>query len=128
VVTSSLVFEGNGRVNEYVGGYSDWLRQRRPHPVAGAPAGKRPSKENQKPRPPANKLSYKDQRELDSLPRRIEALETTIEELHARMTDPAFYQLSRQVIAAEKAHLLSAESDLQSAYQRWEELEQMRNT
>jgi ATP-binding cassette subfamily F protein uup len=128
VVTSSLVFEGNGRVNEYVGGYSDWLRQRRPHPVAGAPAGKRPRKENQKPRPPANKLSYKDQRELDSLPRRIEALETTIEELHARMTDPAFYQLSRQVIAAEKAHLLSAESDLQSAYQRWEELEQMRNT
>jgi ATP-binding cassette subfamily F protein uup len=128
VVTSSLVFEGNGRVTEYVGGYSDWLRQRRPHVPSEAPAGKPPSEETQKPRQPVNKLSYKDQRELDSLPRRIEALENTIEELHARMTDPAYYQLPRQVISAEKEQLLSAETDLQSAYQRWEELEKMRMT
>ena len=127
VVTGSLVFEGNGRVNEYVGGYSDWLRQRRPQRDSEVLAAKPPRKEPQKQRPPASKLSYKDQRELDLLPRQIEALETTIEELHTRMAEPAFYQLPGEVIAAEKDQLQRAETDLQSAYQRWEELEGLRN-
>jgi ATP-binding cassette subfamily F protein uup len=127
VVTSSLVFEGNGRVNEYVGGYSDWLRQRRPDPAPPMAAEKRPRKETAKPRPPANKLSYKDQRELDLLPRRIETLEAAIEASHARMADPAFYQLPGETIVAEKDQLLSAETELQSAYQRWEQLEQLKN-
>lgn len=127
VVTSSLVFEGNGLVNEYVGGYSDWLRQRRSHTAISAPMEKQPHREIHKPRPQAGKLGYKDQRELDGLPLRIEALETTIEQLHIRMADPAYYQLPREAIAAEKDQLQRAETDLQSAFERWENLEQLRN-
>ncbi len=128
VVTSSLVFEGDGRVNEYVGGYNDWLRQRRALRTPAASVGKGPRRETRKPRPPVSKLSYKDQRELDLLPNRIQALESAIEALHGRMADPAFYQLPGEAIAAGKDQLRSAETDLQCAYRRWEELEQLKNT
>jgi ATP-binding cassette subfamily F protein uup len=128
VVTSSLVFEGNGRVNEYVGGYSDWLRQRDSLAADAPPAVDQPRKAPQKPRPQATRLSYKEQRELDQLPRSIEALERTIEAIHERMADPAFYQLPGDAIAAEKDQLRDAETDLQAAYQRWEALEQLRQS
>ncbi|MFA7620110.1 MAG: ATP-binding cassette domain-containing protein, partial [Thiohalomonadaceae bacterium] len=94
VVTSTLAFEGEGVVREYVGGYSDWVRQRpvkavvpkrsEPKPQPAAPT----AEQRQKPR----KLSYKDQRELEQLPSRIEALEAELVELHQRLSDPAFYQ------------------------------------
>ena len=128
VVTSSLVFEGNGQVNEYVGGYSDWLRQRDSRAADAPPAVDQPRKTPPKPRPQATRLSYKDQRELDQLPRRIEALESAIEAIHERMADPAFYQLPGDAIAAEKDQLQNAETDLQAAYQRWEALEQLRQS
>jgi ATP-binding cassette subfamily F protein uup len=124
VVTSSLVFEGNGQVNEYVGGYSDWIRQRRP---PDQPVEKRTGKASRKSRPPAARLGYKDQRELDLLPGRIEVLENTIEELHTRMADPEFYQLPNEAISAGKDQLQLASTELQNAYRRWEELEQLRN-
>ncbi|MGD8843071.1 MAG: ATP-binding cassette domain-containing protein [Gammaproteobacteria bacterium] len=128
VVSSTLVFEGNARVAEYVGGYSDWLRQR-PARVSDSTAtvAQTPRKETRKPRPRSNRLSYKDQRELDQLPRRIEALESEIEALHARMADPAFYQQPGETIAAEKDRLQAAETELDSAFRRWEELEQARD-
>src|SRR5690606_8161214 len=99
VVTSTLVMEGDGRVGEYVGGYSDWLRQR-PAPAAPKAAVARPAPQPAAVATPAaspapagkRKLSYKDARELEQLPGRIEALEAELADLAAAMSDPAFYQ------------------------------------
>ena len=66
-------------------------------------------------------------RELDQLPKRIEELETEIGDIHERMADPAFYQLPGDEIAAQKERLAGVEADLQTAYQRWEELEQSKS-
>ena len=125
VVTSTLVFEGEGRIGEYIGGYSDWLRQRTiPRPATAArpqtavapvrtaaPAGK------------ARKLSYKDQRELDGLPARIEGLEAEQATLQARVSDPGFYRQPGDDIAATLARLEVLGDELRSCYVRWEELE-----
>ncbi len=72
------------------------------------------------------KLSYKDQRELDTLPQRIEGLEAEVETLHATMADPAFYQQDGTEIAKTKEQLESVEQALAEAYERWEVLEEMR--
>src|SRR5690554_6834941 len=92
VVTSTLVFEGEGRVNDYVGGYQDWLRQRRPAADKPRTDAHKPAAREAAARRKTHKLSYKDQRELDALPQTIEALEAEQEALHAQMADPAFYQ------------------------------------
>lgn len=128
VITSCLVLEGHGRVGEYVGGYSDWLRQRskaekeaetetsEPAPVS-KPAPAQPATA----RPP--KLSYKLARELEQLPAKVELLESEIAALGARMNEPDFYRQDPAEIAraSERAQALQAELDL--AYQRWEALE-----
>jgi ATP-binding cassette subfamily F protein uup len=120
-VTGVLAFEGQGVVREYVGGYEDWLRQRpAPEPAAAGP-GAAPARE--RPRAAPRKLSYKDQRELDELPRRIEALEAEQAELHARMADPAFFRQDGGAIAADQARLAELEQALEAAYGRWEALE-----
>ncbi|MCG6862618.1 MAG: ATP-binding cassette domain-containing protein [Chromatiaceae bacterium] len=126
VVTSTLAFEGDGIVREYVGGYDDWLRQR----PAIKPTGeaKKP-KTNQRPRQKARsedssgKLSFKERRELQALPAQIEALETEQAALHERMADPAFYQLEGSAIAAAKERLATVEKQLEQAFARWEILE-----
>jgi ATP-binding cassette subfamily F protein uup len=128
VVSSSLVFEGNGRVNEYVGGYDDWLRQRKPpeakekktekpKPIEKAQSG------GQQAQPARKKLSYKDQRELEQLPKRIEELESELEAVQVRMADPDFYQSGGDEIAAAKQRMEEIELELASAYERWEALE-----
>jgi ABC transport system ATP-binding/permease protein len=133
VVTSTLVFEGDGRVNEYVGGYSDWLRQRR----AIAVAAKTPSPRSAQPqpipaavRPPARggaakprKLSYKDQRELDAMPAAIQRLEVEQAELAAAIADPELFR--RDPAAADTAvrRLQSVQQELEAAFARWEVLE-----
>jgi len=123
VVTSSLVFEGNACVNEYVGGYTDWLRQRKTE-TKKTPGTEERSVTNSEPsKSEARKLSYKDQRELDQLPQRIENLETTIEAIHRAMANPAFYQSPGEHITGEKNRLAAAEDELALAYQRWEELD-----
>lgn len=127
VVTSTLVFEGGGNVQEYVGGYDDWLRQ---HPTARAadPAPK-PKKHPEPPKrkPSAEtipgKLSYKDQRELQALPVRIESLETEQTALHGYLADPAFYRQAGSTIAETKERLATLEDQLEQAYARWEALE-----
>ena len=128
VVTSTLVFEGDGRVQEYVGGYEDWLRQRsrgvrlqvdpdRPR-RAKAPADGLLSAA------PANKkLSYKEQRELDALPARIDALESEQRELNARIAGPDFYKESRDAIAAALARVDELSRELADAYTRWHALD-----
>jgi ATP-binding cassette subfamily F protein uup len=123
VVTSTLVFEGQGRVNEYAGGYDDWLWQRKGPAPAESPTlverqeKARPQKE--KPR----KLSFKEQKELKTLPQRIEQLETEQRQVQASLADPAFYRETGDKVAAAKARLAALEQELESVYRRWEELE-----
>jgi ATP-binding cassette subfamily F protein uup len=137
VVTSTLAMEGDGRVGEYVGGYSDWLRQR-PVPVApappaqaGAPAsgagaairgGASPAT-SAAPTPGKRKLGFKENRELEQLPARIEALETQVAAATDAMHDPAFYQRDGAAITAHGVALARVQAELDAAYARWEELE-----
>ncbi|TAL75227.1 MAG: ATP-binding cassette domain-containing protein [Rhodanobacter sp.] len=122
VVSSTLVLEGNGHVGEYVGGYSDWLRQR---PVAATPVVPAPAPAAVPP-PVAiakRKLSYKDQRELEQLPARIEALEQDIAARGAAMNAPAFFQQESTTIVAANEALAKLQGELDAAYVRWTELD-----
>lgn len=127
VVTSVIAFEPGG-VREYVGGYSDWLRQR--------DAAALPKKQSVSPRKTSTtvqevterkpqKLSYKDKRELDQLPAQIESLETEISTLHEQMADASFYRLPAEEIAATQKRLRQLETHVATAYVRWQELEQL---
>ncbi len=123
VVTSTIAFEGEGRVAEYVGGYDDWLRQRT---TQQPPAAKNKAPKQEKPaktRP--RKLSFKERQEFETLPQRIEELETEQESLHQQMADPAFYKESGDQVAVVKARLEELENKLEQAYDRWGELEQV---
>ncbi|MGE3955417.1 MAG: ATP-binding cassette domain-containing protein [Vicinamibacterales bacterium] len=129
VVTSTIVFEGDGRVEEYVGGYADWLRQRRKvegAPAAGARTSSAPVPASGPPTQSsaaARKLSYKEQRELEALPGRIEALESEHAQLQAAMAAPEFYKEGADAIAKAMARNGAVEEELLVAYERWDELE-----
>jgi ATP-binding cassette subfamily F protein uup len=126
VVTRSLVFEGNGVVGDYVGGYADWLRQR------SAPAASSPTATS----PPARAaaaasvsrpvLDARQRRELDALPARIEKLEGEQTALAEQMNAAGFYDSPRAVIDKVEARLGSLQSELATAYARWEQLEALR--
>ena len=130
VVTSTLALEGDGRLAEYVGGYSDWLRQRAmPRQDAKATSmdpGLRRDDE-QKPSPPApaakKKLSFKEQRELEQLPARIEQLESEIATRTEAMNAPAFFQQDSNAIVAANEALTTLQTELDAAYARWEVLD-----
>jgi ATP-binding cassette subfamily F protein uup len=152
VVTSTIVFEGGGRVQEYVGGYEDWLRQRdgatsnraglKTHPLPNKlpkqSVGDGPATPTRLPRrgprlqavPTATltkrKLSYKEQRELDALPSRIEALEAEQRDLTARIVAPDFYKAPRTDIEAALARVDPLVNELTDAYARWHDLESRR--
>ncbi|SDY37870.1 ATP-binding cassette, subfamily F, uup [Allochromatium warmingii] len=121
VVTSTLVFEGDGIVREYVGGYEDWLRQR-PRPIVAAPkANTRPATPpTAQSKPSRDKLSYKETRELAELPERIEALEHEQSALHTRLADPTLYQSDGAAVISVQARLAAIETELTAAYARWE--------
>jgi ATP-binding cassette subfamily F protein uup len=120
VVTSTLVFEGRAQVNEYVGGYSDWLRQRKVVDAA-PPASALP--EAARARPKARRLSYKEQRELEAMPEKIRLLEAEQLRLQSAIADPALFQgpVARGTAALQRMQSLAAE--IESAYARWDELE-----
>jgi len=128
VVTSTLAFEDDGLIHEYVGDYDDWLRQRpetttKKQETSQEPRQDKPSKAGtEKPK----KLSYKDQRELDQLPQKIEALETEVGELHEQMSQPDFYQQEGVHIAESQTRLEALETELTEYYERWERLEELR--
>jgi ATP-binding cassette subfamily F protein uup len=131
VVTSTFVFEGDGRVQEYVGGYEDWLRQRRDAGGANASAARevRPSGA----RAPADwsaparkKLSYNEQRELARLPAHIDALETEQRTLTEKIGAPEFYREGGAAIGAALARVDSLQQELARLYERWDELESQR--
>ncbi len=130
VVTSTLVLEGDGRVSEFVGGYSDWLRQRGDPPVQrdkpaadgrpGQPvAARAPVRQARK----AGRLSYKEQQELKDLPGRIEKLEAEQSRLHTAVGAAGFYQQPGDRIAATLERLESVGKEIEAAYHRWEGLE-----
>jgi ATP-binding cassette subfamily F protein uup len=139
VVTSTLVFEGNGRVGEYVGGYTDWLRyakqqrvvQKPPSPPkAQAPKQKIISTTDKsfdvaqaKPNGKSKKMSLKDQRELAELPAKIESLEAEQARLHATLGDPVFYRQHGPEVTAALARLDALNKELAVCYARWERLE-----
>jgi ATP-binding cassette subfamily F protein uup len=127
VVTSTLVLEGEGRVKEYAGGYDDWLRQR---PPELAPEKAEPAKERARPAAPPKerprRLTYTEQRELESLPDRIEVLEAELSELHQAMADPAFYRQDSTEIVKTTTRAQSLERELAEAYRRWDVLETLR--
>jgi ATP-binding cassette subfamily F protein uup len=130
VVTSCLAFEGDGRVKEYVGGYSDWLRQRSPATATreAAPQKAAVSAAKTEAKKPAagKKLSYKDQRELDQLPARIEALEQETQTLHAKLADPELYKRDPEASKQVSVRLKEIETALSEANARWEILEALR--
>jgi ATP-binding cassette subfamily F protein uup len=120
VVTSTIVFEGDGRIREYIGGYDDWLRQR-PQPESDLKSKTRPKEKTRQER--ARKLTFKEKKEVAELPLQIEALETEVAELHAKMANPDFYRTSGTQVAATTARLETIEAELTETYARWEELE-----
>jgi ATP-binding cassette subfamily F protein uup len=126
VVTSTMVFEGEGKIGEYVGGYDDWLRQR-PSDKAQTEGMPQKKKQDSRQRERAQKISYKDQRELDSLPLQIEQLEAEQQQLHSVLSDPEFYRRDGAQIAAAKARLADVKHELDKAYERWETLEALYN-
>ena len=104
VVTSTLVLEGEGRVGEYVGGYQDWLRQRAPSAAPKSDAG--PAKtEAARSSPTRKRLGYMEQRELDRLPERVEALEQALEQAQTKLTDPNLYRQDGAVIVSARETL-----------------------
>ena len=121
VVTSLLVFEGDGQIGEYAGGYSDWLAR---HQSAQTPrtAEKKKARKQQRSKQRERKLSFNEQRQLDALPDQIEALEAEQSALHEQMADPAFYQQNGEDVTAAQTRLEQIDNDLKQAYARWEEL------
>ena len=136
VVTSSLVMEGGGKVGEYAGGYSDWLVQRPQIDTSPKKAKKSESEKSRrsdsKAKDPSaggkRKLTYKEKRDLEELPGRIESLEQEQGELQAKLADPELYKRGdSDEIQSAKTRLEEVESELETAYDRWAELEEIEN-
>jgi ATP-binding cassette subfamily F protein uup len=131
VVTQTIAHEGEGRWKEYVGGYADWQRMRAATSLASLPAA-RPAAEGRTPplapEPPAarTKLTYKETRDLDELPERIEALESEQRALAAQLADPDVYRDDPGGVRTLHARFAAIEGELEAAFARWEALEAKR--
>ncbi|WP_087017687.1 ATP-binding cassette ATPase Uup [Thaumasiovibrio subtropicus] len=135
-VTTSWIFEGNGQIDEYVGGYHDAQHQRANSAAMQAKLEaeriekkrlseeKKAAKQTEK-KTNSKRLSYKLQRELESLPEKIEQLEHEIAKLQEDINDPAFFQQNDDVTKATLSRLNDAEQEFEIAFERWEELEAM---
>lgn len=130
VVTSTIVFEEDGHIQEYVGGYTDWLRQG--HALAetdnpfATTSSVQAAAERRTPKKP-NKLSYMDQRELDHLPGEIEALETSIADLQQVMSQADFYSQEHGIVQSRLQELADAQALLEQRIERWAELETLQS-
>ncbi len=135
VVTSTLAFEGNGVVKEYVGGYQDWLRQGGKFSVKSITSAEKDtaevkveksittiSKTTVEKKTSSKKLSYKDQRELDSLPVEIEKLEQQQETLQKETSEADFFQQEHAVVNKKLEELAAVTEKLEACYERWLEL------
>ena len=128
VVTSTLVFEAAGRVEHYVGGYSDWLKMGkslRDVDNLATQAGAAVDSDDSAiaVAKPVKKLSYKLQRELDAIPLKIEELESEISELETAIAAPGFYQQEYSETESVMNQLSHKQAELDKLLERWEELE-----
>jgi len=129
VVTSTLVFEEDGKVGEYVGGYEDWIRQRKPN-KSSTLSGKSSSKKikiskqenNKNNSSEKKKLGFNEKRELASLPDNIEAMENQQQALEQRIGQSNFYQQEKDVISETMSTLKQLQGELKESYERWEYL------
>jgi ATP-binding cassette subfamily F protein uup len=126
VCTSTIVFDDDNQVREYVGGYDDWLKQRAQDKLAAAQNKKtvpqvKSTQTNQKAK---SKLTYQEELDLAALPKQIESLEAEQAQLHDEMSAPEFYQQSPQAIADVQDKLAAVSEQLEQAYERWEVLEE----
>src|SRR5438132_774680 len=119
VVTSTLVFEGNGKISDYIGGYQDYLHQRevtiQKKSVPIVQETKKAVVKNLK------KLSFKEQRELDELPKKIERLESEQAALQQQLADPESYKQGKEAVAQLAQRLKTVEMEITQAYQRWDD-------
>jgi ATP-binding cassette subfamily F protein uup len=126
VVTSTIVFEAQGVINEYVGGYSDWLRQRRVSQPAMTNQQSQPIKKPKQVN--KQKLSYKQKQQLDAFPAQIATLETQQSVIHDQISDANFYTGDQQQINQALADAKQIEQQLEQAYAEWDELETLQET
>jgi len=124
VVTGVLVLAGGGRVEEYVGGYSDWLARREPPAPAPAKGTARKSARTARPRQKRG-LNMKEKRELQALPDRIEALEVRVGQLTERLSDPSLYRHQGDEVRRINEELHAAQEELEQAYRRWQALDEL---
>ena len=108
-------------MNDYVGGYDDWMAKRILPPQPEAPQKSAPTKSGQP--APRKKLSFKERRDLEELPSRIEALEEEQAQWHACLADPAFFRKPKAEITQATERSEAVATELEAAYRRWEELE-----
>ncbi|BBF09149.1 TPA: ABC transporter ATP-binding protein [Haemophilus influenzae] len=137
--TECYLFEGKGRLNKYVGGFFDAKQQQANFWASKAVEEQAKAKKSEPlkeesavkndrtSKPKSVKLSYKEQRELEQLPQLLEELETKITVLQAEIADPAFFQQAHDITDAKLKALADTEAELETAFLRWEELEEKKN-
>ncbi len=118
VVTNVLVYQGEGKFEEYVGGYDDYLNQRKQVIIAEKKVEKKPKQTKQ-----STKLSYKDQLELKIIPEKIEQIEKSIAMLQEKFSEAGYYQQNQTIVAEDQRQLKIFETELEQLYQRWTALE-----
>ncbi|EJU9793569.1 ABC transporter ATP-binding protein, partial [Vibrio parahaemolyticus] len=132
-VTTSWIFEGDGVIEEFVGGYHD-AKQQRDQALAVRFSTEKPAKKEKvveetpkttQPKNNSKKLSYKLQRELEALPAKLEQLESDIETLQEQVNDPEFFAKPVEQTQPVLEQLAALEQELEIAFERWEELEAM---
>ncbi len=127
IATSSIVFE-NGQINEYIGGYDEWLRQRTPsnsaisHQKMTKNATKDASKNETKANTKKRSLSYQQRQQLKKLPEIIEKLEDQLADIESQLADPAFYQQDKATIEQIQQQHATLQTDIQNKYEQWEAL------
>ena len=128
VVTSTIVFEGRGQVNEYIGGYEDWLRQSRPvvakaRKTKSGNSGKQAKRAGGTAGKLTHTLSFSERQELNKLPAKLDKLEQQQAQLHEHMAEAGFYQQDKDRIVETQQKLAVLETELENVFLRWEELE-----
>ena len=124
IVTSTLILDGSGDVKEFIGGYEDWQKQLDASPASKpTPKPAQPTQTESKPEVKSRKLSYNEKRELEELPKRIEALEEEQRQLTLKLEAPSFYQQEGAIITQAVERLEQIHKELAQVYERWGELD-----
>lgn len=123
VVTSSIVFDSDGELREYVGGYDDWLRQRQQAQKATAKPAVKPAQTSKPATGKKSTLTYQEQLDLKALPAKIEELEARQQAFNEQMSDPAFYQQDADKISEVQKQVAALEAEMEDTFERWERLE-----